>query len=206
MADVSKMYIDLMKKVLTDYHRMELGEYKHINTDEKTWKTNALLAIDKVVGTRGYSVMKRVEFERQQREEGRDWPAYADTMIGMKRLDNLEFCIREVVKNDIPGDVIETGVWRGGSTIFMKAVLRALGQDVRKVWVADSFEGLPKPNAEKYDADKFDEHYKIQELAISVDTVKYNFQKYDLLDDNVMFLKGWFKDTLPRNQINRARY
>ena len=50
----------------------------------------------------------------------------------------------------MPGDLIETGVWRGGATIFMRAMLKARGVTDRTVWVADSFEGLPEPDAEKY--------------------------------------------------------
>ena len=48
---------------------------------------------------------------------------YADTLIGLKRLDNLQYCIDIVIKGNIKGDFIETGVWRGGACIFMKAVL-----------------------------------------------------------------------------------
>src|SRR5271165_4339857 len=63
-------------------------------------------------------------FDRRTRREGRDRPRVAHTMIGLKRLDNLQACIEDVLANDIPGDVIETGVWRGGATIFMRAVLK----------------------------------------------------------------------------------
>ncbi|MEJ0068602.1 MAG: TylF/MycF/NovP-related O-methyltransferase [Pseudomonadota bacterium] len=50
----------------------------------------------------------------------------------------------------MPGDLIETGVWRGGATIFMRAILKALGVTDRTVWVADSFEGLPEPDAARF--------------------------------------------------------
>ena len=46
------------------------------------------------------------------------------------------------------GDLIETGVWRGGTTIFMRALLKAHWITNRCVWAADSFEGLPPPNPE----------------------------------------------------------
>lgn len=133
----------------------------------------------------------------QKRREGRDWPERAYTMIGLKRLDNLQYCIEQVLKDAIPGDLIETGVWRGGATIFMRAVLKVYGVKDRLVWVADSFQGLPKPNAEKYPADMDDELYQYQELVIPIDEVKANFQRFNLLDEQVRFLKGWFRDTLP---------
>src|SRR5215471_18609727 len=67
--------------------------------------------------------MKLQEFDRVTRHEGREWPRDAHTMIGMERLDNLHECIERVLADGIPGDLIETGVWRGGACIFMRAVL-----------------------------------------------------------------------------------
>jgi len=137
----------------------------------------------------------------KNRVEGRIWPVRSYTMVGLKRLDNIQSCIESVVANNIPGDFIETGVWRGGSTIFMRAVLKAYGILDRRVWVADSFEGLPKPNAELYPADLGDMHHTVKELAIPLDQVQAHFQKFGLLDEQVRFLKGWFRDTLPTAPI-----
>jgi hypothetical protein len=135
--------------------------------------------------------------------EGRIWPIVAHTMIGLKRLDNLQFCIEEVISNGVTGDLIETGVWRGGATIFMRAVLKAYGVSDRCVWVADSFEGLPPPDTGKYPYDAGDTLYKARELVVSLEEVKTNFERYGLLDDQVRFLKGWFRDTLPVAPIQR---
>jgi hypothetical protein len=121
----------------------------------------------------------------------------AQTMVGCKRLDNLQFCVESVLADGIAGDLIETGVWRGGSTIFMRAILKAHGVTDRCVWVADSFQGLPRPDAGQYPADVDDPHYQFENLAVSLEQVQANFQRYGLLDDQVRFLKGWFKDTLP---------
>src|SRR5947209_8438538 len=109
------------------------------------------------------------------RKEGTDWPPRAHTMIGLKRLDNLQFCIESVIKGNIPGDLIETGVWRGGACIFMRAVLKAYGDRTRSVWVADSFAGLPPPNAANYPADEGDLLYTHDVLAVSRAQVEENF-------------------------------
>lgn len=135
-------------------------------------------------------------YAASDRQEGRDWPAGAQTMIGRKRLDNIQFCIEDILKQDVPGDLIETGVWRGGAIIFMQSVLRAYGISDRIVWGADSFRGLPPPR-EAYPADRGSWLHECPELSVSLAEVKANFHKYGLLDENVRFLPGFFSDTLP---------
>lgn len=134
------------------------------------------------------------------------------TMIGRPRLDNLQFCVEDVIRNKVPGDMIETGVWRGGATIFMRAILKAHGVTDRTVWVADSFEGLPDLSDKKttYEMDATTDVKTMNDggpldlaLAVSLDKVKQNFEKFGLLDDQVRFLKGWFCDTLPAAPIER---
>jgi len=144
-----------------------------------------------------------VPFDPVARADGREWPPEADTMIGLKRLENLQYCVKEVIRKNVPGDFIETGVWRGGASIFMRALLKAYGDQTRLVWVADSFEGLPKPDG-RYQQDEGDRHWKLSHtLAVSVEQVQANFARYGLLDDQVRFLVGWFKDTLPTAPINQ---
>lgn len=161
-------------------------------------------AIHRAVGPVQRSLRKFVAVSPQERLQGRDWPAEAETMIGMVRLDNIQHCIETVLRDGVPGDLIETGVWRGGATIFMRAVLAAYGDPSRIVWAADSFEGLPKPDAAKSPLDAGDTAWAFSaELAVSLDAVKANFARYGLLDDRVRFLVGWFKDTLPVAPIER---
>jgi len=137
------------------------------------------------------------------REVGRDWPSLAHTMIGVKRLANLRQLSESVLQNKVPGDFIETGVWRGGACILMRAVLNAYGVTDRRVWVADSFQGVPPPNLNQYPADQDSTYHTFEELSVSLDVVRSNFEKYGLLDDQVVFLKGWFKDTLRTASIER---
>ncbi|HMS27518.1 MAG TPA: TylF/MycF/NovP-related O-methyltransferase [Burkholderiaceae bacterium] len=142
-------------------------------------------------------------FDAQIRKYGRDWPSQAHTMIGEKRLSNVRMLCEIVIGLGIEGDFIETGVWRGGACIMMRGVLSAWGVTDRTVWVADSFEGLPRPNADKYPADSGDKFYTFPELSVSLEEVKNNFKKYGLLDQQVKFIKGWFKDTLLNAPINK---
>jgi O-methyltransferase len=142
-----------------------------------------------------------VEFDLSDNADGRIsvWglPPWAMTMIGTRRMENIERCVRQVLQDGVPGDLIETGVWRGGATIFMRGVLRAFGVTDRKVYVADSFQGLPPPDAQRYPADEGLDLHLWPGLAVSIDEVKANFDRYGLLDGQVEFVKGWFRDTLP---------
>jgi O-methyltransferase len=141
-------------------------------------------------------------FDAAKRESGLDWPLQAHTMIGRKRMANLRHIVETVIADHVPGDLIETGVWRGGACIYMRAILKAHDAIGRTVYVADSFQGLPLPDPERYPADTDDQHHSFNVLSVSLDEVRANFAKYGLLDERVVFVKGWFKDTLPALNVD----
>jgi hypothetical protein len=144
------------------------------------------------------------DYNVAQRTEGRDWPSEAETMIGLKRLDNIQQCVTEVLEHGIPGDLVEAGVWRGGAAIFMRAVLAAFRETGRRVWLADSFQGLPQPDPATFPLDAGDRHWELTPyLGIPLDVVRANFERYGLLDEQVEFLPGWFRDTLPKAPIEK---
>jgi hypothetical protein len=157
--------------------------------------------VRQLLASRQLRLVRRVPIE--MRTNGRDWPADAETMIGLKRLDNLQSCTADVLRNEIQGDLIETGVWRGGATIFMRGMLKAFHDTRRIVWVADSFQGLPKAGKSAYPTDRRERLWAFSQLAVPIEEVQANFARYDLLDRQVRFLKGWFKDTLPEAPIDR---
>jgi len=204
-SPAAELYLDLMKKCLT--RSIFPDSYRQIKTRPSrrrnpfAWAmyplVQPLLAKDNV------QLFAYSPFDPQARAEGRDWPPEADTMIGLKRLENIEFCVKDVLRNNVLGDLIETGVWRGGGSIFMRAILQACGDPSRTVWVADSFEGLPKPDG-RYQQDSGDRHWKSNHtLGISLEQVQANFARYGLLDERVRFLVGWFKNTLPTAPISQ---
>jgi hypothetical protein len=85
----------------------------------------------------------------------------------------------------------------------MKGILEAYGDKERRVFVADSFCGLPPPNPGDFPADAGDQHHTFTELQVTRQEVEENFRRYQLLDDRVVFLEGWFKDTLPSAPISK---
>jgi hypothetical protein len=174
------MYIELLKNCLLD--NIYSSEIMQVTKIEDIEKIGQDADIDMI--NNGYYFPKR-----------------AHTMIGMKRLTNIEECIKNILKENIEGDFIETGVWRGGATIFMAGLNKYFNLN-RKIFVADSFEGLPPPDP-KYIEDKDDNLYKIKWLAIDIEEVQNNFKKYNLLDDNVIFIKGFFENSLKNASINK---
>ena len=198
------LYLELMKSTLTFALWPEPPiRIETFNYMRPRFRRLFVSAIARIFSFKDYHIYREVTFRTDQIEEGKVWPAYADTMIGLKRLSNIQFCVETVIREGIDGDLIEAGVWRGGACIFMRAILAAHGIDDRKVYVADSFEGLPKPDVEKFPADKGDIHYTHPYLAVSQEEVETNFRRYGLLDSQVVFLKGWFKDTLPQAPIEK---
>jgi O-methyltransferase len=193
--DVRSLYLDLLRRNLTRYgmhERMPAG-----------WPLRRRLLL-KAVNTLSSIRNGTSPFDQRRRELGLDWPAEAETMIGMRRLTSLQHCVETVLADDIPGDLIECGVWRGGACILMRAVLAAYGDETRCVWLADSFEGVPRSDPDNYAADKgIRAEVAAGILGVPEAVVRANFERYGLLDDRVRFLPGWFKDTLHDAPIDR---
>jgi len=184
MTGATELYLDLMKRVLTNTIYQDPAN--------PLTPVKSGLAAPTRTGT----------FEESRRAGGEDWPVTAHTMIGLKRLDNLQACVTQVVADGIPGDLIETGVWRGGACIFMRAILRAYDVSDRVVWVADSFQGMPVAAPDARGLDQQMRLHRFNEvLGVSLEEVQENFRRYDLLDEQVQFLPGWFADTLPAAPI-----
>lgn len=190
MSDSAELYIDLLKKCV--------GNFIY---DDDLDLLHGEMVIDPETGKR-YAVKPSVP-EAYLKFYGGIWPSRAHTMIGLARLDNIHYCVKEVLRAGVPGDLIETGVWRGGATIFMRGLLKAYGVTDRTVWVADSFEGLPRGDRVRYPKESKAEFHSFRDLAVPLEEVRRNFERYGLLDDQVRFLKGWFRDTLPSAPIDR---
>src|SRR6201997_488381 len=99
------------------------------------------------------------EFDPNTRLLGRDWPSVSVSMIGSIRMRNLRYACETVLLDGVEGDFIETGVWRGGACILMRGILEAYGDNKRRVFVADSFAGLPPPDPHSFPADAGDQHH-----------------------------------------------
>jgi O-methyltransferase len=181
-------YLDLLARALTRFGMEQ--EYRAIRRPSM---------VQAALAKRGLALARHTPFDAEAREVGRDWPAEAETMVGLRRLANIRHCVEQILAGGVPGDFLETGVWRGGASIYLAGVLAAHQAD-RQVWLADSFEGLPPPDVARYGKDVADLS-GFDYLAVTVENVRANFEKYHLLGDNIHFVKGWFADTMPTATI-----
>ena len=203
--DTKFLYLNLLKRTLSDYLNID-NPYANGIPPEYWWEKSKIKNLRnkwlvKLLRRSKMLVLKENEYDVEERKHRRsigvDWPLMqAQTMVGLTRLDNLEFILKDIIKNEIDGDIVETGVWRGGAGIFIRAVLKVNNVTDKLIWLCDSFEGLPSPEPEKYPADAGDKHYTYSFLAVDQSTVKKNFAKFDLLDDQVRFVEGYFENTL----------
>ncbi len=124
----TELYLDLLKKTLAfslwDEPGVPIDRYGHRTSRVRT---ASVALVSRLFGLAGIKLVRSDASTPEERAEGKNWPGYADTMIGMKRLDNIQSCVESVLKNAVPGDFIETGVWRDGSCIFMRGILKPMG-------------------------------------------------------------------------------
>lgn len=193
--DPQTLYVELLMKALS-FEMWDEGPRPVAEITSRKPRHLLLKALDALARPLGGLVAMRPAVTQQMRSEGMFWPSQAHTMIGRLRLESLREAVEAVLHEAIPGDFIETGVWRGGSCIFMRGLLEAHGDPARRVFVADSFAGLPPPDPERYPADSRDKLYRFKELAIPQTQVAENFRRYGLLDDRVIFVEGFFEHTL----------
>ena len=202
---VNELYIEnearivLVVDSLLNRRPFELGHLYGIQRE------TALFSLLRKAKTNGSSIVlqaRRPDGTSAQVAEMRNYTELAHTMIGIKRLDNLQYCVETVLSDGVAGDFLEAGVWRGGACIFIRGVLAAYGVTDRTVWAADSFEGVP-PSTHPKDVDIDLSVNVLPVLAVPLEEVRDLFARYDLLDAQVRFLKGWFKDTLKNPPVAR---
>lgn len=192
-----KLYIDMVKRAVLNIPYVD-AEINPIQPHGSIRKV--VLSLFRQAGIQ-LAHARRGNYEA--RLDGRDFSDVAHSMLSMQRLDNVQYAVETVLSEEIPGDFIETGVMRGGTVILMRAILKAYGSTDRTVWAADSFEGLPAPDIDRYPEDHGAAWHLRPLTEVGVDMVRRNFERYGLLDDQVQFLKGWFCDTLAGAPVER---
>ena len=146
-----ELYLDLLKKVLT--RAQIVDRYERYTITPNIFNRLTLRTVEPLLHKRGFDLVGL----RASNPEAYMKAGYADvgradggeTMVGLIQLDNVQYCVVDALRHNVPGDLMEAGAWRGGVTIFMRGILKAYSDADRKVWVADSFEGLPTVDASR---------------------------------------------------------
>jgi hypothetical protein len=205
LDNFKKEYIELFKNVLLGAHYEESSWSRIYDNKKKlfSWPLSFQFLRDIIVRNfqkRSIILFKQKTHDSQKAIDGKGTSGPRYTAVSKKRLDNIEFCINKILENDIKGDFIETGVWRGGSCIFMRELLRINKVTDKKVFVADSFEGMPIPK-DKYDGP---DHSMFESAKVSLEQIKSNFKTFNFdEDEQVVFIKGWFSESLPKANIKK---
>jgi predicted O-methyltransferase YrrM len=113
-------------------------------------------------------------------------------MCSYARLRGLYRGLRAVVRDGVPGDVVECGTARGGSAALLSLAARDL-DDSRRVWAFDTFEGLPPPTA--HDPDYDAAMWYVGSCRGEIDEVAELMTRLGVRD-RVTLVKGLFQDTL----------
>jgi hypothetical protein len=205
-----RSYLKLLKNTLCNLHYQKIDD-SPLSDRELRQAAEAVARVREKFGPvaeAGNLEVKRT-LELFTAEVGAGWfrrnTWESHTLLEPTGLANVEYCIRNILTRQVPGDLIECGVWQGGTCIYMRGLLKALGQNQRTVWVADSFQGLPDPDPTLSPLDAISHEFLkiIGGFRVSLEAVQANFRAYDLLDAQVRFLPGWFSDTLAQAPIEK---
>ncbi|NEB74993.1 methyltransferase [Streptomyces sp. SID14478] len=127
------------------------------------------------------------------------------TMTSPERLNAFILATRHVVKHGIPGDIVECGVWRGGSMQACAKTLLSCGDTGRDLYLFDTFEGMTPPTEEDLRRDgtpaadilaRNDKDKAIWAYA-TLDDVKSGFQQVPYPAERVHYVQGKVEDTVP---------
>lgn len=165
--------------------------------------------LNKVVGPFGYKIMKDDFKERYA--EFMDIYTFCKpyTMTSVERMFALYKGVEYVVKNNIPGDFVECGVWKGGSSMLIAMTLQKFGVSDRMIWMYDTFEGMSEPGKEDMDNTGYSAKEQLKRASksdqksvwcySSLEEVKANLALTNYKSSYIQFIKGKVEDTISSN-------
>lgn len=199
-SDPRELYLDLMAKVILNQVNPENGaRIKYLLDaleDQGAEGVDRDALIRSIVDIRNRSPQIADAIERPF-DRSHWWTktlGFPFSMIGPERLANVRWAAELAINERISGAFVETGVWRGGACMMMKAVM-TVSNEVRDLYLCDSFQGLPKMETGPDSSLPLNEN---PILAAPLDQVRSHFSRLGLLDDRVHFVEGWFADTMPQ--------
>jgi hypothetical protein len=129
------------------------------------------------------------------------------TMTSIERMYSLYNSIKYIINNNIDGDIVECGIWRGGSAMLIAKYLKIKNIRNRKIYLYDTYEGMPKPS--ENDTNFIGENAIVEFskksigdnssswCAATIEEVKKNIYSTGFEEDNIVFIKGKVEKTIP---------
>jgi len=203
--DIKKLYLQVIEDILlSKIHPYTYSKIQYY--DNNIFKNFIKYLLIIIFNRKNQTLVIKNLIDSDAIENGLIRGSNSFTMIGTKRLLNIKYLINIISDENIEGDLIEAGVWKGGVIIYMRACLVAYSLN-KKVFGADSFKGLPPVDDVKYPDDKI---YKTilkkgndQGLMISKEEVIKNLNYFNFNDADTILLDGWFEDSLKDIRINK---
>jgi len=168
----------------------------------------------KILEIFGYSIIKNNKSARYQDiQEKEFWELYElckpYTMTSIERMYSLYKSVKYILKHDIPGDFVECGVWRGGSSMLIAFILKKHRIKNRKLYLFDTFEGMSAPTEVDKDfrnetaENLMDSSKKNKETSVwclaELEDVQQNMSLTKLSPNQIIYVKGMVEDTIPES-------
>lgn len=169
-------------------------------------------AARRVLERAGYQLERRMpnDFDDRLAETIRAVSPY--TMTSPARLAALYDAVHHIVRYDVPGDVVECGVWKGGSMMVVARTLRELGRTERALHLFDTFAGMPEPSSDDVSINgsaalprwrqrqrgsvNLWDYAPLQEVKAALATTGYPSER-------IHFVEGLVEDTVPSEAPER---
>lgn len=135
------------------------------------------------------------------------------TMTSIERIFALIEATRYIVRADVPGSIVECGVWRGGSMMAVAHTLKQLGKEDRDLYLFDTYEGMTRPSEIDIDykgevaVKTFMQKKRSEESSswcyASIEEVKRNLYSTGYNHERMRFVKGRVEETIPGSAPER---
>jgi hypothetical protein len=125
----------------------------------------------------------------------------------MEKCYALYKAVQYITKGNLSGDIVECGVWKGGSAMLAALTLIENSQTYRKIYLYDTYEGMPKPTAKDVDINgtPYSLLWKKEKalLTVPLDEVRNNMLSTGYPSENIIFVKGMVEKTIPSTLPNK---
>ncbi len=159
-----------------------------------------------MLAAEGYLIQRRADIDADSEFSAIYKKTAPFTMTSLERQYALFKAVQHVVRGRIPGDIVECGVWRGGSMMLALETLIGLGETNRDIFLYDTFSGMSEPTGRdiRYNAIDTRKVWESRQSGninewcyASLDEVKQNITSVGYPEHRINFVAGKVEETIP---------